>query len=125
MMFVILLLIVAVAAFNLVASLVMLVNEKRSDIAILRTLGATRSTIMQIFIFQGATVGFTGTVLGIVLGIILSLNATNWVNHIQEIFHVQFISSNVYFVDFLPTRLELWDVVKISSIAFFMSLLAT
>ena len=125
MMFVILLLIVAVAAFNLVASLVMLVNEKRSDIAILRTLGATRSTIMQIFIFQGATVGFTGTVLGIVLGIILSLNATNWVNHIQEIFHVQFISSNVYFVDFLPSRLELWDVVKISSIAFFMSLLAT
>ncbi len=124
-MFVILLLIVAVAVFNLVSTLVMVVNDKRADIAILRTLGASPRTIMSIFIIQGAIIGLVGTLLGIIGGVILALNATEIVNGIQNLFHVQFIQSSVYFVDFLPSRLEFGDVIEVSLIALALSLLAT
>ena len=124
-MFVILLLIVAVAVFNLVSTLVMVVNDKRADIAILRTLGASPRTIMSIFIIQGAVIGLVGTFLGMIGGVILALNATAIVNGIQQLFHVQFIQSSVYFVDFLPSRLELSDVVNVSLIAVALSLVAT
>jgi len=125
MMFVILLFIIAVAAFNLIASLVMAVNEKKSDIAILRTLGAKRSTVMSIFIIQGAAIGLMGTLCGIIGGIILSLNATALVNSIQHLFHVQFLSSSVFFVNFLPSQLEWGDVFRVGGLAFLLSLLAT
>jgi len=125
MMFVILLFIIAVAVFNLVASLVMGVNEKQADIAILRTLGTSRGTIMSIFIIQGAIVGLLGTLIGIVGGIVLSLNATALVNAIQQLFHVQFISSSVYFVNFLPSQLQWSDVLRVGGLAFLLSLLAT
>lgn len=125
MMFVILLLIVAVAVFNLVSTLVMVVNEKRSDIAILRTLGASPRMIMMVFIIQGAIVGIIGTILGIIGGIILALNATNIVNFIQKIFHVQFIKASVFFVDYLPSLLQWKDVLNVSWIALLLSLLAT
>ncbi|HLD17366.1 MAG TPA: lipoprotein-releasing ABC transporter permease subunit [Coxiellaceae bacterium] len=125
MMFVILLLIIAVAAFNLVSSLVMVVNDKQRDIAILRTLGVTRGFIVWVFIIQGAVVGVIGTLLGIGGGIILALNATAWVNAIQRFFHVQLISSSVYFLDYLPSHLEVSDVIQISLIALGLSLLAT
>ncbi|OGO93346.1 MAG: ABC transporter [Coxiella sp. RIFCSPHIGHO2_12_FULL_44_14] len=124
-MFVILLLIVGVAVFNLVSTLVMVVNDKRADIAILRTLGATRTTIMLIFIIQGAVVGLVGTLLGILGGIVLSLNATAIVDDIQRLFHVQFIQSSVYFVNFLPSQLQISDVLGVALIAFGLSLLAT
>lgn len=125
MMFFILLLIIAVAVFNLVCTLVMVVNEKEADIAILRTLGATPKTIMSIFIVQGATIGVIGTLLGIIGGIALALNVTSIVDWIQHVFHVQFLSSSVYFVDYLPSELQAPDVVRVSLAALILSLLAT
>ena len=125
MMFVILLLIVAVAAFNLVATLVMIVNDKQADIAILRTLGASPQTIMLIFIIQGAIVGLIGVIIGVVLGIILALNATALVNWLQHLFHMQIVKESVYFLNFLPSRLSGYDVVKVSLVAFGMAVLAT
>lgn len=125
MMFLILILIIAVAAFNLVSTLVMVVNEKASDIAILRTIGATPRMIMQIFVIQGAVVGIIGTVCGIVAGILLSWNVTAIVNFLQKVLHVQFISSSVYIVDYLPSKIESGDVITVAIVAFLLSLLAT
>lgn len=125
MMFFILLLIIAVAVFNLVCTLVMVVNEKEADIAILRTIGATPKMIMAIFVVQGAIVGVVGTILGVVGGVALALNVTTVVNWIEHIFHVQFLSSSVYFVNYLPSELEWGDVWRISFAALSLSLLAT
>ena len=125
MMFFILMLIIAVAVFNLVSTLVMVVNEKTADIAILRTFGATPKMIMAIFIVQGAVIGIVGTFMGVAGGITLALNATHLVDWIQHLFHVQFLSSSVYFVDYLPSQLEWGDVWKIGSSALVLSLLAT
>jgi len=125
MLFVILLLIVAIAAFNLVSTLVMVVNDKRADIAILRTLGASPGTIMRTIMVQGAIVGIVGTLIGLVLGLLLAHNVTEITNWIQRIFHVQFVQSSVYWIDFLPSRIELSDVIKVSLIAFGLSIVAT
>ena len=125
MMFLMLLLIIAVAAFNLVSSLVMVVHDKRSDIAILRTLGATPRTILTIFIVQGSVIGLVGTLLGLISGILLASHVTGLVDWIQHFFHVQLIASDVYYVDYLPSRIEWLDVTKITCAALIMSLLAT
>ncbi len=125
MMFFILLLIIAVAVFNLVCTLMMVVNDKESDIAILRTFGATPKMIMAIFMVQGAIVGVVGTLLGVVGGVTLALNVTVLVDWIQKIFHVQFLSSNVYFVNYLPSELQSTDIIQISLAALIFSLLAT
>lgn len=125
MMFFILMLIILVAAFNLVCTLVMVVNEKEADIAILRTLGATPRMIMGIFIIQGSIIGIIGTLLGVAGGIALALHVTEVVNWIQRLFHVQFLSSSVYFLDYLPSHLEWPDVWHISLSALILSLLAT
>lgn len=125
MMFLMLLLIVAVAAFNLVSSLVMVVNDKRSDIAILRTFGATPRTILTIFIVQGTVIGLVGTLLGLIGGVALAENATAIVSGLQHLFQVQLIASDVYYVDYLPSQLLWSDVIKICCAAFIMSLLAT
>jgi len=126
MIFIILLFIIAVAAFNLISSLVMSVNDKQSDIAILRTLGATPKLIMGIFMIQGLIVGAIGTFVGVICGILLSLNAPYLVNLLEQIFHTSFISSSVYFgVDSLPSELILSDVWQVGLITLLMSLLAT
>lgn len=125
MMFLILTLIIGVAAFNLVSSLVMLVNDKQSEIAILRTIGALPSTIMQIFMVQGSLIGLLGVGLGLAGGLLLSYNATAIVNWLQNVLQVQWLSSNVYFVDFLPSRLEWTDVGKVCGMAFILSFVAT
>ncbi|HSW69315.1 MAG TPA: lipoprotein-releasing ABC transporter permease subunit [Gammaproteobacteria bacterium] len=125
MMFFILLLIIAVAVFNLVCTLMMVVNDKEADIAILRTFGATPRMIMGIFVIQGAIVGVVGTFLGVVGGIILASNVTKLVDWIEAIFHVQFLSSSVYFVNYLPSELQSMDVIRISLAALIFSLLAT
>jgi lipoprotein-releasing system permease protein len=125
MMFFILLLIVGVAAFNLVVTLVMVVNEKQADIAILRTFGATPRMIMNIFIIQGGLIGFFGTILGIVFGLLLAFNVTDLVNWVQRIFNVQFLSSSVYFVNYLPSDVQWTDVVNISIASLLLSLVAT
>jgi lipoprotein-releasing system permease protein len=125
MMFFILLLIIAVAAFNLVATLVMVVNDKKSDIAILRTFGATPNMIMNIFIIQGGLVGMIGTLLGLVGGLLLAHNVTEIVRFIESIFHMQFLASNVYFVNYLPSDIQLGDIIKISFASLSLSLFAT
>jgi len=125
MMFFILLLIIAVAVFNLVCTLMMVVNEKEADIAILRTFGATPKMIMTIFVVQGAIVGVVGTFIGVVGGILLAHNVTAIVNWIENIFHVQFLSSSVYFVNYLPSELQSSDIIRISLAALIFSLIAT
>ncbi len=125
MMFFILLLIIAVAAFNLVATLVMVVNDKEGDIAIMRTFGATPRMIMSIFMVQGGVIGLIGTLLGVVGGIVLTFHVTELVRGIEHLFHVQFLSSSVYFVDYLPSELQWLDVVEIGLTAIILSFLAT
>ncbi len=125
MMFLILMLIIAVAAFNLVSSLVMVVNDKQAEIAIMRTLGATPGLILRIFIIQGMMVGFVGTSLGLIGGLLLASNATALVGMLQSVFHLDILSSNVYWVDFLPSKIMLCDLVNVCVIAFSMSFVAT
>ncbi len=125
MMFLMLLLIIAVAAFNLVATLVMVVNEKQADIAILRTFGATPRMIMSIFIIQGGLVGVIGTLLGVIGGVLLAWNVTPLFKGIEYLFNVQLMSSNVYFVNYLPSEIFVSDVVKVAVLALVLSLLAT
>jgi lipoprotein-releasing system permease protein len=125
MMFLILLLIIAIAAFNLVSSLVMVVNEKRADIAILRTFGASRQLVTAIFIIQGLVIGLFGVLLGVIGGVVLSFNVTRLVNGLQDLLHTQFISSDIYFIDYLPSSLHWTDVMHVAAIAFILSLVAT
>ncbi len=125
MMFVILLFIIAVAAFNLVSGLVMTVTDKQADIAILRTFGASPKTVLTIFVVQGSIIGIIGTLLGVIGGIILALNAPQIVANIEHAFHTRFISASVYFIDYLPSRLDWRNVLHVSLAALIMSLLAT
>ena len=118
-------LIIAVAAFNLVSSLVMVVTDKQSEIAILRTLGGTPRLVMMVFMVQGMMLGLIGTLLGLALGLLLSLNATAIVDFMQAHLGLQFLSANIYFVDHLPVHIDSWDIVNVLSIAFGMSWLAT
>jgi len=124
-MFVILTLIVAVAAFNIVSTLVMVVTDKRADIAILRTLGATPGVILRIFMIQGALIGLLGTALGIVGGVALALNVETIVPAIEEAFSVQFMPADVYYISDLPSKLNWPDVWQIGTVAFLLSFLAT
>ncbi|PIZ03987.1 MAG: lipoprotein-releasing system transmembrane subunit LolC [Gammaproteobacteria bacterium CG_4_10_14_0_8_um_filter_38_16] len=125
MLFVILLLIVAVAAFNLVSTLVMVVNDKRADIAILRTLGARPKTIMMTFIVQGIVIGLMGTVLGLLGGLALASHVTSIANWLQQVFHVQFVRSDVYFINFVPSKIELKDVLSVCLATIGFSFIAT
>ena len=125
MMGLILFLIVAVAAFNIVSTLVMVVTDKQSDIAILRTLGASPKSIMAIFIVQGATIGIVGTILGIIGGVALSLNLEAIVKKIERVFGVDFLDPNIYYISELPSDMQLSDVTLISVTAFLITLLAT
>ena len=124
-MFIILLLIVAVAAFNIVSTLVMVVTDKRGDIAILKTQGLTSQSVMGIFMVLGAIIGIAGTMLGTVGGVILALNVETIVPAIEKLFHVQFMAADVYYISELPSKLVWSDVYAIASMAFFLSLLAT
>jgi lipoprotein-releasing system permease protein len=125
MMAIILLLIVAVAAFNIVSTLVMVVTEKRSDIAILMTLGATARRIMTIFILQGTFIGLVGTLLGVAGGVLVAENLEQIVGAIESAFNVQFIDPSVYYISKLPSELRWSDVNLIAVSAFLLSLLAT
>ncbi len=125
MMSLILLLIIVVAAFNLVSSLVMLVNDKQADIAILRTMGATPGFILKVFIVQGMLVGLLGTAIGVIAGLLLAYNVTALLNAIQQFWGVQILASNVYFVDYLPSKILWQDVLQVSFAALFLSFIAT
>ena len=124
-MFIILLLIVAVAAFNIVSTLVMVVTDKQADIAILRTLGASPFSIMKIFMVQGAIIGVVGTALGMLCGILLALNIGVVVPFIEHTFGVHFLSADVYQISELPSKLNRHDVVVIGSVSLLLSWLAT
>ncbi|PJD93931.1 MAG: lipoprotein-releasing system transmembrane subunit LolC [Legionella sp.] len=125
MMFLILLLIIGVAAFNLVSSLVMVVNDKQSEIAILRTIGATPRLILGIFMVQGMLIGSMGTLMGIVSGLLLASHATEIVNYLQSIFDLHVLSSSIYFIDYLPSKILVSDIVIVALTALGLSFLAT
>src|SRR3989344_775394 len=124
-MFIILLLIVAVAMFNVVSTLMVVVTEKEADIAILRTLGMSPGSIMGIFLVQGAFVGVLGTLLGTVCGVALSLNVETIVRGIEALFHTSFIAADVYFISELPSQLLWGDVIMVSSVSLVLGLLST
>ncbi len=124
-MFIILLLIVAVAAFNIVSTLVMVVTDKRADIAILRTLGATQGQILRIFISQGAIIGVTGTILGLALGLLVSMNIDVIVPAIESFFGTQFLAKDVYYIAEIPSEVDPSDVISICVVSFALTILAT
>ncbi len=124
-MFIILTLIVAVAAFNIVSAQVMVVTDKQADIAILRTLGAAPSSVMAIFMIQGALIGIIGTLIGVVGGVLLALNVETVVPAIERTFHIQFLDKSVYYISDLPSDLQSGDVITIAAIALVLALVAT
>ena len=124
-MWCILCLIIAVAAFNLVSSLVMMVTDKRTDIAILRTMGATPNSIMGIFISQGVIIGIIGTIIGLLAGLLLAANITLIVEHLQNLLNIKFVSEDVYLIGFVPSMIKHTDVILVCSFSVIMSLLAT
>ena len=124
-MFIILLLIVAVAAFNIVSTLVMVVTDKRGDIAILKTQGLSSPAVMGIFIVLGSLIGVVGTVLGTLGGVLLALNIETLVPAIERLFQVQFMAADVYYISEVPSKLLWSDVFSIASMSFSLSLLAT
>jgi len=124
-LFVILLLVVAVAAFNIVSTLVMVVKDKQSDIAILRTVGANPSTILKIFMTQGSIIGVVGTLAGVALGVTFTLNLEAIVSFMESVFGIKFLAADVYFISDLPADLQMADVINISAIALILALVST
>jgi lipoprotein-releasing system permease protein len=125
MMFIILTLIIAVAAFNLVSTLVMTVTDKQADIAILRTLGSSPRSIMKIFMIQGALVGLMGTALGVGFGVLVALNVDVIVPFIEHLLGVQFLSKDIYLISTVPSDLRWPDVGKIGGLAVVLAFVAT
>ena len=124
-MFVILSLIVAVAAFNIVSTLVMVVTDKQSAIAIMRTMGSSPLSIMMVFLIQGALIGLIGTALGVAGGVALALNVETLVPAIERMFQTQFLPKDVYYIDMLPSQLNYDDVTRVASLAVILTLVAT
>jgi lipoprotein-releasing system permease protein len=125
MMFIILTLIIAVAAFNLVSTLVMTVTDKQADIAILRTMGASAGLVQRIFLVQGLAIGLLGSLLGVGFGLLIALNIDVIVPLIETLFRVQFLPRDIYFISQLPSDVRLDDVLKVGIMAFVLSILAT
>ncbi len=125
MMALILSLIVAVAAFNIVSALVMLVTDKQSDIAILRTLGMSAGGVMAVFVIQGVVIGLIGVVIGLLLGVLLAINVERIVAAIEKLFGVHFLDPSIYYISRLPSDLHWDDVSAIAIGAFVLTLLAT
>ena len=120
-----LMLIVAVAAFNIVSTLVMLVVDKQSDIAILRTLGATPKDVMGIFIVQGLVIGLAGIALGSLLGLLVAYNITDMVDWAEQAFGFKILSADVYFISYFPSEVKLDNIVVICGVSMLLTLLAT
>ncbi len=124
-MFIILLLIVAVAAFNIVSTLVMLVTDKQADIAILRTLGAAPGSIMGIFMVQGALIGVIGTCAGLVLGVLVGFNVATVVPVVENLLGFKFLAKDIYYISDLPSDVQLGDVTTIGIVSLVLSFIAT
>lgn len=125
MMFLILTLIVAVAAFNLVSMLVMTVTDKRADIAILRTLGAQPSSVQKIFVVQGALIGWLGTIIGVVIGLIVAFNVGAIVKGLEVVFGFKALPESLYLINYMPSQVRFSDVVTIAILSLIFSFLAT
>ena len=125
MLMLLMLLIVLVATFNIISSLFMVVSEKKSDIAILKTIGMRPNDIMYIFIFQGVFLGFVGIVLGLTLGIIISLNLDHIVKFIESILGHSILDSDIYLISDVPAKIQILDLIYVSLISFIFSLFAT
>ncbi|UQB41429.1 lipoprotein-releasing ABC transporter permease subunit [Thiomicrospira microaerophila] len=125
MMFIVLALIIMVAAFNIVSTMVMVVTDKQKDIAVLRTLGASPFSIQKIFIIQGLVIGIIGAYLGVVGGVVLSLNIDVIIPFIEQLFGFQFFPADVYYISEVPSKLEWSDVWAVAGLAFVLTLLAT
>jgi lipoprotein-releasing system permease protein len=125
MMFLIMLLIVAVAAFNIVATLVMVVTDKRTDIAILRTLGLNPRSVVGVFVTQGVLIGWLGTALGIAAGLALALNVDTVAPFLEQTFGFQFMDRDVYYITQIPSDTQVGDVLRIGTAAFLLTVLAT
>lgn len=124
-MFIVMVLVIAVASFNIVSSLIMVVNEKKSDIAILKTMGASRPQIMTIFVMQGMNNGIIGALSGALLGAVVASNLTEIFSAIEQTLGTSFLSGDVYFVDYLPTDVITSDIYVTAGVALVMSILAT
>ena len=124
-MFVILSLIIAVAAFNMISSLVMVVTEKQADIAILKTMGMTPRGILTIFMVQGSLIGLTGTISGTVLGVLLALNVESVLAAVESLFNFEFMPADLYYISDLPSDLRWPDVIRFASLALILSFLST
>ncbi|MCW9013643.1 MAG: lipoprotein-releasing ABC transporter permease subunit [Gammaproteobacteria bacterium] len=124
-MFIILLLIVAVAAFNIISTLVMTVNDKQSDIAILRTIGMTPGSLMVIFIIQGMVIGLIGTLMGVAIGIPVALNVNDIVTAVEQVMNTKFLPADVYYITEIKSDLHASDVLTYAVSAFSLSVLAT
>ena len=124
-MFIILTLIIAVAAFNIVSTLVMGVTEKRGDIAILRTLGASQKSIMLIFVAQGSLIGVIGTFFGVLFGVLISINIDVIIPFIENLFNMQFLSKDIYYISIVPSKLLISDIYFIGLMGLLLSFIAT
>jgi len=124
-MFIILVLIVLVAAFNIISTLIMVVMEKNKDIAILKSMGAPSRGILRIFVIEGLVIGVVGTALGTILGLLAALNLEKITDFVEHLFGFKILSSEVYYIDKLPSQVNPLDVVLIVSTAILISLLAT
>lgn len=125
LMYVILILVIAVACFNIVTTLVMAVNDKRADIAILKTMGASNMLLRIIFVVHGGVNGVLGVVSGTLLGILVSENLTHLIKLVEKMLGQAFLSGDIYFIDFLPSKLEINDVLVVAAVAMIMSIIAT
>ncbi len=124
-LFVILMMVIAVAAFNIVSTLVMVVKDKQTDIAILRTIGARPMSILKIFVTQGSIVGIAGTLAGVLLGMILALNLEAIIGFFESVLGIKFLAADVYFISDLPSDLKLTDVAVVAGIALVLALVST
>lgn len=124
-MYLVMVLVIGVASFNIVSTLMMAVKDRASEIAILRTMGATDGLIKRIFVWQGVFSGVLGSIVGSVFGVLVALNLTNLIQHLERMIGHQFLSGDIYFVDFLPSQVNSLDVVLVSFTAIGLSLLAT
>jgi lipoprotein-releasing system permease protein len=124
-MFLILTLIILVAAFNIVSSMIMLVNDKNKNIALLRTLGMTKSGVMRIFLICGSSIGLVGTFLGLLIGILFSANINNIKTWLESITDTTLFNPAIYFLSTLPSKIFISDVIVITSMALVISFLAT
>ncbi len=122
---IILSLIIAVAAFNIVSMMVMVVTDKKADIAILRTIGMTPKRIVKVFFYQGLTIGIVGIVIGVILGIVLSLNIESVVSGVESILGFQFFPKDVFYINRFPSEIHLTDVIKVITGAFVLVIIAS